>query len=1065
MKNYLHYYLAVIIFSLIINNSIAQIIKGKVIEHDNGYEISGASIRALPSGKTTVSLTEGQYNLTVDQSDTALLINHIAYVEQFILLSDFLNRSPKVIALKRKLDEIDEIVISSGYQAIPKERSTGSFSFVDNKRFNEKIGLNVLDRLPGIANGVTDDNNTTTGGMMIRGLSTIRGPKDILIILDNFPFEGDLNNINPNDVESVTILKDAAASSIWGARAGNGVIVITTKKGEMNSATSIDITANTTIGSLPNIDYLRPISTADYIEAEEFLFERGHYTSKINSPGQPPLSPIVEMLLKYNGDLQDPEYSSYRTALLGLDVRDQYMKHFYNNPVNQQYALTVRGGSTRHAWYTSAGYDANRDVTEHRYKRLNMRISNTFKPFEKMRLFTELYYTNSLQNNGKPAFGEIKMGTSDLYPYALFADEKGVALPIYQYRQPYIESLEGNGLLDWKYYPLKDFKNHKNSVSLNDLIINTGINIGKFFGLGVDIKYQYKVQQQERTNLREKESYFARNLVNTYTQLNNTTGQAIYVVPLGGVIDRSRQTLQLHNLRAQLDYEWKMADHEINMIAGSEVRSSGVRGDSYRTYGYNPDILTFGYVDYLEQYPEYISGNRSYIPSGNSLTRLRTRFVSAYANGAYTYRGRYSLSGSTRRDASNLFGLNTNDRWNMLWSIGASWNVHQEVFYGLKIIPRLRLRATYGFSGNIDPAMSAVTTIAYMGNSLVTPGYPTARFDNFANPDLRWETSRMTNLAVDFGSIGNRISGSVDFYYKKGENLFGDEEMDVTAGVGRYAVKNAAKIKGKGVDIEVNSINVNRGNFQWRSHMNFNLNSDRVLEYYLLSRQASDFIASNTISGLVDHPIYSMFSYKWAGLNPETGSPRGVYGSEITEEYANLIYSATVDEMNYHGPLLPISFGSLGNTFSYKDWELTFRFSFKMGHFFRRSSLQYVDLFNLGRGHADYAARWRNPGDENYTNVPAMAYPNNSLSDLFYQGAEPLVEKADHVRLQYINFSYRFSNLQLNKIGVKQIQFFANANNLGVIWRANKLGLDPDFEGEYIMPPVKQLAFGIRATL
>lgn len=1064
MNNLKKQYILLISFLLIYNSLMSQQkYTGRVGDAITKKPLQGVTVKTLPSNMTVQSDRNGQYELDIEQTDTVLIFTAIGYSDVKRRLSD-ITTAQVDIEMIYKENQLSEVVVSSGYQTIPKERATGSFTFIDNNKFNEQIGTDVLSRLPAIANSVTGDNNTTTGGLMVRGLSTIRGSKTPLIVLDNFPYEGDLDNINPNDVESISILKDAAASSIWGARAGNGVIVITTKKGIFDRPLTLDLTAMTSIGKIPDLSYLSPIRIDDYIFVEEYLYEQGFYNSRINNSGKPPLTPILENLIRYEGDTQNAEYINQRNILSGYNLENEYKKHFYSPAVNQQYALNLRGGNRRHAWYTSLGYDRNKTEISERYQRMNLRVNNIYRPIDRLSLSTELYYTYSGQNNGKPAFGEIKMGTYDLYPYARFTDEHGNPAPIDQYRGTFIESLKSNGLLDWQYYPLVDYQFLDNSTNINDLILNTGLTVGKFYGVSFDLKYQFKQQNTTRTNHWEQDSYYARDLINKYSQIDPSTGEVTRPIPLGGIIDRSRQTLLSQNVRAQINYELDNHDHNLNAILGSELRHASTRGDGYRTYGYNKDILTFDRVNYLQLYPEYISGNRSYIPSSDFLTGLTSRFVSLYSNAAYSFREKYTISASARRDASNLFGLNINDRWNLLWSTGVGWNIAKEDFYRWDKLPVLRVRATYGFSGNIDPAMSSVTTIAYMNNSTLNPGQPVARFNNYANPELKWETVRTINVALDFSSVNDRISGSLDIYYKKGDNLFGDEEMDITAGIGRSILKNAAKISGKGVDIELQTKNIFHDNFQWTSHLNLNLNRDKVEEYYLLSRQATNFLAGQTISGLDGHPIYSMFSLRWAGLDSESGHARGYLDDQISSNYASLVYDSTVDDMRYHGSLLPRVFSSLGNTVSYKNLSLTFRFSFKMGHYFRRNSISYSDLFSLGRGHSDFAERWQKPGDELVTTVPSMVYPNDLISDMFYTGSEVLVEKADHVRLQYINLAYRFSENYRNKLKMSNLEVFANANNLGILWRSNKHGLDPDFSGLGMIPPVRQITFGIRAS-
>lgn len=1042
-----------------------KIITGKIITSESKQALPGATIKSIPGNTKSMSKQDGIFSISIDARDSILEVSCVGYLRTKVRISS--SALPLLVSLRAEENNLQEVTISSGYQQLPKERATGSFASISNKRFNEQVSTDILSRLPAIANGLIADNSTAAGGgkLMIRGLSTITGPKAPLIVLDNFPYEGNINNINPNDVASITLLKDAAASSIWGARAGNGVIVITTKKGSFNKPLSIGFNINTTIQTKPNLGYLRQISSSDFIDVEEMLYKKKFYDSRINNSNKPPLSPVVELLIKYKGDISNPDYQKSTALLRKVDVRHEYDKYMYQVGLNQQYALNLDGGSQTHIWVASVGYDRNSGILDEKYQRFNLRFGNTYQPLANLRITTDLYYTLNSSTGGRPGYGSINSSTYNLYPYARFAEDNGNPLTIAQKRQSYIESLEGGKLLDWNYYPLLDYKHNQNATNMSDILINSGLNYTLFKGFSTDVKYQYEHQQSTGTNHRDKDSYFSRNLINTYTQINSSTGEVIYKVPKGGVLDLSNRLLEAHSLRGQLNFNRTWNKHEVNMIGGTEFRTARSTSNNYRIYGYHGEILTTGQVDYTNQYPDYISKELSYIPGNQNLDDALSRFISVLANGSYTYNGKYMLSASARKDASNLFGLNTNDKWNLLWSVGGSWDISKESFYKSSSIPYLRLRTTYGISGNIDPAMTAVSTIRYLAPTVYNPGLPYAQFNNYSNPDLRWETSRMLNLGLDFRLASNRLSGSIEYYRKNGDHLFGSAMIDPTYGIGNLVKRNAAKIKGSGIDIELNSINVKQKWFIWTTDLNFNYNKDEVVDYYLSTQQASNFVGTGNISGVKGKPIYGVFSHKWAGLDPQTGNPRGYYDGNITNDYAKLLYATSINDLEYAGPVLPVFSGSLGNTFSYAGLSLSLRLSYKLGHYFRRNSINYASLFSTSSGHSDYGLRWQKPGDEQQTNVPSVNYPLNNNRDSFYSGSSVLIEKADNVRLAYVMLSYVLNENLANKFGMKNLSLFLNASNLGTLWRANKLGLDPEYQGTNTLLPSKSFSIGLRANL
>lgn len=1043
-------------------------ITGNVVSGTDEKPLVGVTIKLLIKKSSVHTDVNGFFSLSLNTGTDTLEFSYIGYRNKKIAVNVPNNEVliVKLIPREQVLEEIN--VVSSGYQKLPKERVTGSFSYIGQKTFNQQVGTTVLSRLEAVANGLFADRSTMggNGGLVVRGLSTIRGPKGVLIVLDNFPYEGNLDNLNPNDIENITVLKDAAATSIWGARAGNGVIVITTKTGKFNQPLTIDFNLNSTIVDKPDLSYIKQISSADFINIEEFLYSKGKYDDKISSIYKPGLTPITELLIRKNkGELSEEAYNLAKADLSLIDTRDQYDKYIYKQGLNQQYALTLKGGSINHAWNISTGYDHNSSTLNEKYSRFNLRFQNIFRLVKNLELSVGAFYTQSKSSSGRPAYGEIRSG-SDLYPYARFADEYGNSLSIMKNKRvSYLDTLGGGKLMDWKYYPLEDYKSVENTVSVSDILVNASVNYRLIRGLSVDVKYQYEQQQTNGRNVSNVNSYFARNLVNTYTQFS-AKNEISYKVPKGGVLDLSNNILQAHNLRGQLNYSGQWDKHQVSAIAGGELRNSRTISDQNRTYGYDDQLLNYGNVNYLAPFPELIGGDLSYITDNRNLEEKVNRFVSAYANASYTYNGKYTISVSGRSDASNLFGLRTNDRWNPFWSAGGSWEISKEGFYNLNSIPYLKLRTTYGVSGNIDPAMSAVTTIIYRGNSVYTPS-PYARFNNFNNLDLTWERSAMLNLGLDFRLNGNRVSGSLEYFNKRGTNLFGEALLDYTGGVGSSIVKNVASTKGYGFDVELNSINLKRGSFSWTSNWNASFYKDKVTQYYLSEQNVSQFVNSSPIiSGVNGKPVYAIYSYKWAGLDPLNGHPRGYVNGKVSEDY-NLLTGATarLEDLIYHGSALPVFYGSLGNTFTYKRLSLTVRLTYKLGYYFRKPSVDYTNLFTNNNGHSDYALRWQQPGDELRTNVPSMIYPNDSSRDNFYAGSEVLVDRGDHIRLQYINLSYELDREKVGFLPFKSMSIYINAANLGLIWTANKDHIDPDYQGKNMLKPSRNFSLGIRANL
>ena len=1038
-------------------------ITGRLI-NDKNTGIDGATVSLVSTGVNTQTDNNGFFNLEYNGRRDTIFISHVGYSYASIAI-DSATTFPLEIQLVKKEGVLQEVVVHTGYQQVSKERSTGSFTKISNSTFNQQAGYDIISRLPAIANGLqeglktNEGNYSSAGKIMIRGLSTINGPTSPLIILDNFPYEGDIQNINPNDVESITLLKDAAAASIWGARAGNGVIVITTKKGHYSQKANVEFRSNIQFTEKPDLFYQQSISPSDLVDVEKFLFQNGYRMGDTLSSSHPPFSPVYEILIgQKNGSISNSDAGNQLNLFRSHDVRNDFNKYVYTEGISQQYNISVNGGSDNIAWLLSGGYDKNLDVLSAATGRVNIRSDNSIKLSKGLEANTSIYYAHTETTSGAEGYGNVRTIKGSIPVYSWLIDKDGKPVPVAKdFRSTFTGNLPDGSLLDWNYYPLEDFKHSRSKAMLEDIVGALSLSYSFHFGLVMQAKYQYEKQTAIANRLYDIDSYYTRNLINSFYQ---PSGPDLFPVPKRGILDASNNTLTSTNLRLQVNYNKKWRNQEVVAIAGNEVRQLLSEGNSNRRYGYDDNILTVIPVDLSNSYKSYVTGSSMYIPDFNGLTERNNRLVSFFANAAYTLKNKYTLSISGRRDASNIFGVNTNDKWNPLWSAGAGWTLSQETFYKSSLIPYFRLRITYGASGNIDPSLSAVTTMSYSGTSPFTRS-PYGAIDKFYNPDLRWEKNGQLNLGIDFSTRNDYLKGSIEYYVKKGIDLYGPSPLDQTAGLGiGYITKNAANMIANGWDIELHSVNTN-STIIWSTDLNLSGYHDKITAYYLLNKEGYNFISDgNRITGLTGKPVNSVLSYKWGGLNPETGNPRGYLDGKISEDYTSITGSGTlVSDLIYSGPGLPTIFGSIGNTLLYKGFSLTARMIFKFGYYFRKPSVNYNTLFSALSSTADFAKRWQKPGDELKTNVPSMIYPLVNSRDEFYNNSQVLVEKGDQVRLQYITLSYKVTNKSLKRTPFKSLRVYVNVNNLGIIWRANKDRLDPDYS-VFSIPPSKNIAIG-----
>ncbi|WP_316811457.1 SusC/RagA family TonB-linked outer membrane protein [Pedobacter heparinus] len=1041
-------------------------VKGKVVDQD-GKPLPNASIRVKGKSAVTNTNQNGDFELKGVDEDAVLLVSYVGFKTLEVPVKGTV--MPLEIKLNVATGELEEINISTGYQQLSKERVTGSYLVIDNKTLNQQVGTNILQRIEGVASGVSFNvgkarNTGDKTNISIRGLSTINGRLDPLIVLDNFVYEGAIENINPNDIENVTILKDAAATSIYGARGGNGVIVLTTKKGRFNQKPSIEFNTNVIIREKPDLYSLQTMSTSDYVDFEEMLFKNGYNLSDTSNVSRPALSPVYELLLKRKkGLISKTDSASKMDAFKAVDPRDQYSKYFYQHTVIQQYSMNIRGGSNNMSWKISGNYDKNTSELDAKYNKLNFNFYNTYKPIKNLTLSLGAYYTNSNSKNGKPGYNSIRSGRR-LTPYLKFADDDGNPLPIAtNLREGYTDTAGAGKFLNWKYYPLEDYRFDVTSVKSEAIIANFGVNYEIFKAVSLDLLYQFQRENTLNEINQSLESFAARHLINTYSQLNRTTGVINYAVPLGGILSTSNSTLKSHNFRGQLNFNKIINDHAISAIVGWEAREVAGTGNGFTVYGYKKDPLSIGRVNYGTLYKNFVTGGTETLAEKTFFTATNNRFISSYANASYIFKGKYIASGSARVDGSNIFGANTNDRWKPLWSAGLGWNISKENFYRFDLIPDLTLKSTYGYSGNVDLSKSAVPVAQYDPNS--TTGLSFARIQTLNNPELRWEQVGQWNIGLHFGTEKKIITGSVEYYHKVATDLYAPSPYDYTAwGSSATLIRNFANMESRGIDLTLNSKNLDR-QIKWATTFLLTYNKDKTTKYNSTSPNSVGFGAG--ISPIVGKPLHFISGYNWAGLD-NNGNPQGFLEGAKSINYTAILQEGVkkgIDgNMTYVGAALPTTFGNVFNSFSYKNFSLSANIAYKLNYYFRKSTIDYSRLIQNGVGHPDYAKRWQKAGDELITNVPSFTYPNNVPNrDAFLSNSIVSVLKADHIRLQFVNLSYTLNKKTFSKLPFDELQFYMNASNLGILWRANNEELDPDYYDT--IRPSKTIAFGLRVNL
>ncbi len=1055
-----------------------RIIDGKVV-NEKGAPLENVSVIVKGTNRAVITTIAGEFRIK-EAPGTVLVVSRVGYAAQEIKLG---NASTIAITLQSRSEALGdvEVTYNTGYQNVAKERATGSFVQISGEELNRQVGPNALTKLFTITSGMIFNPNNHTQ-VEVRGLSTINSITDPLIVVDNFPYEGSgqqggiqgiVAELNPNDIASVTVLKDAAAASIWGIKAANGVIVITTKKGAFNRKPSVGFSSNVTVGGKPNLNYIKSMSSADEIGFEQLEFSKGYYNPYDDSyPGfhsYPSLPQVAELLLAVRrGAITQAQADAQIAVYEHHNVKDDIRKYIFQKSVSQQHIVNFSGGNQNYNYYASVGYDqAKLNTKGDANNRYTLNFNNTYRPVQNLELTGFLSYTQDKNWGNSVPYGSLLPTGSYTTPYAMLADAQGNPLSIpYQYRTSFVDTAKSPGLLDWHYRPLAEQKFNDNI--LNEYHVRLG-GVAKYTilrGLSATVNYQYEKLLTSNYKDQSDSLYSVRNTINNFTTRNPAPGTLPNQVPVGNIYSFSNGNQSIWSIRGTLNFNRTFGDHEIDAIAGIERRQNSSTGTSGILYGYDPVNGTSKPVNSATPVTNYF-GNSSNIGGVTGISGGLQRYGSYFANGAYTYKGKYTVSASGRGDQSNYFGVKANQRIQPLWSAGAAWNLYKEGFYKVSWLPYLRLRATYGFNGNTPqsaPGSSITSTTAYATanyytGTIVSPTLPYATVGSPNNPQLGFEKVKVINLAVEAASKDRRIGGSFEYYFKKGTNLIGPIQLDPTTGWVQFNSNNAS-IQGRGFDLMLNTRNIEGRYFKWHTDINLSFNTDKVTAYKVPITSISSYFVDYSV--VLGKSLYKIYAYRSAGLDPATGDPR-IYINGKASSYNNL-NTAKVSDLKYFGPSIPHYFGSMMNTFIYKQWSLSANVYFKFNWYFRRPSMNYGGLFNGWGGSADYAKRWQKPGDELITNVPSLPSGSNTNRDQVFQNSDVLVTKGDYIRLQDVRLNYTLSKAQTGKWPFQSTQVFLYMNNVGILWKANHYGIDPDFYALSSMPNPRTISAGVNVN-
>ncbi|SEM13824.1 TonB-linked outer membrane protein, SusC/RagA family [Chitinophaga rupis] len=1043
-------------------------ITGKVVAED-GTPIPGATVKLKNSNIGVTTDAEGNFILPKQDGNEMLLISFVGYQTREVPF-----RGKSILAVMnidvQKLDEV--AIVTTGYQKIPKERATGSFGTVSRAQLN-KPSINISQRLIGAVAGVQARSMDADGtpSFEIRGQTSLYGNARPLVVVDGFAIQGDFSSINPNDVESITVLKDAAAASIWGARAANGVIVITTKSAEKSTPLKVEFSAFTRVGKKMDLDYVRPLaSSAETVDYEMKAFNNwsalpnsGALNSNVNKVWSPATVAMSEQFLGY---ITLAQRDSILNRLRTQDNRQQIKDNLLANPINQQYNLTLYGSSSKMSNALSLLFEKNQsNFKETGYERymLNYRTMAVITKWLDVDLSAMVQHTRSRYD------GVTLADINSFSPYEMLVNPNGSYTNISQYYTPILQRfvpMDKFPYSDWSYNPIQEIHSRDSSVSQLNARLQAGLTFKLVKGLTINSRIQYETFNSNNRYLRDENSFYVRKTVNEATTWNQGTNTLIPNLPKGSILNQSRNKVESWNFRNQLNYNRAFGSkHEINLAAGFEVNSTVAELYGYpTTYGYNDETLTIGTFPngpggIFSPITNWLGNNQTFSYTG-SFNYTTERYYSSYANLAYTYGGRYTISGSYRTDASNLITDDPKYRYAPFWSIGGLWNLTSEKFLnGTTWLDHLRLRATYGYNGNVDKFTAFMPLIATVATPNTWTNDYTATISSYGNPTLRWEKTGTWNLGVDYSLFNGRLSGKVDVYHKAGRDLIAQLSIPAVNGTTSQKLNNA-KMTNKGIELELATVlPIRNDDIVWRGNLNFSYNRNRITDLFLANYSSPDLLNGGYGAYVVGMDANTLWRFEYSGV--QNGQPTVLGPGKAPVTFTSGVPGdARTYLLNMGTTVAPYTLGFI-NSFKVYDFDFSFIITGKFGHVFQRKGFNYPS--NRTRRVLPNSKLSEVVNGDPGKIIPLPLTPVEPLYyfwSSFHQYVSYLTESASHVRLQEVSLAYTIPQSLLRKMQLNSLQFYAQANDL-YTWYKNDAKEDPEYPLG-TLKPMPKLTLGLR---
>ncbi len=998
----------------------------------NGLPLGGVSIIVKGTTTGTSSRQDGTYSLRLPANAKTLVFTSVDLATTEVEIG---NQTVINASLKNVDKALDEVVVVS-YGTVKKGDFTGSANQISNKDFKDRPILNPLNALVGTGPGVqTTAANGAPGsspGIRVRGFGSISAGSGPLYVVDGVAYDGGVTNLNTEDIETITTLKDAATTALWGSRAANGVIMITTKTGKKNgNSLNFKVMQGFSQRGLPEYDRV------DAFEYYPLMWEALKNSLQYSS-GQAPATAAqnatngIKTQLGYN-PFNVPNNDIVRTdgtlnpaaQLLWPDDLD-WTKDLIRLGTRQDYALSYSGGNDKSDYFSSFGYTKEKGfIIRSDWRRFTGRLKVNTQPLKWFK--TGINIGATVNNSNQASDGS---STGYVNPF-FFTRDMGPIYPVYAHNQTtgeYLLDASGNRFYDYGTFTALGIPNRASGASPGRHVVEeTKLNQNLF-----------------KRNIISARSYgsiiftpwlkFTTNISLDLTDYNASTYENTKVgdgAPAGRASKTNSKTTSF-TFNQLVDFNKKFGTHNVSATFGHE------------NYDY-----TYDYFNGSKQ-GQVLEGNVEF-ENFSTINRLTSqvdkfRIESYFGRLNYDWKGKYFISANTRWDGNSRFSPDV--RWENFWGIGGAWRVDKENFMAsMGAVSSLKLRASYGQLGNDDIgtyyAYQAFYALGY--NNASEPG---SLQSQLPNAPLTWESNNNFDLGIDFGFFRNRLRGSFEYYNRKSAGLIFNIQLPPSVG-GFSVPTNIGNMFNKGIEFDIAADIIRKKDFNWE----FKVNASTIKNEITKMPEQNKEVISGTKKLMAGHSIYDYWLREWYGVDPTTGA--ALYRSDnfnstsfIIDKGDGLKDTVTTDHNNaryhYNSSAIPKLFGGFENTFTYKNFELNFLIQYQIGG--KVYDGVYASLMSPGDYgsslHKDALNRWKQPGD--VTNVPRM---DNSKTGIFDAASDRWLIDASFINIRSINLSYQLPASLLSKMNAKGGSFFLGTENVALLSRRKGMNVNQSFAG------------------